>query len=172
MENSSSKLMWFVGIALVIFVGVYMAKKKRDYTKAAIVAWNSWGDKISHYSSLYGVPTDVVVGVICVESSADPGATSIVGAKGLMQLMQGAVTDVNNKYGTDFSLDEMYDPNQNILVGTAYLGILNSSLGDLTAALQAYNVGIGTYSKDNSKGASYAADVLEATRQANTIIQF
>lgn len=87
-----------------------------------------------YYSHAYGVPVDLVMAIIDVESAWNPYAISDKGAAGLMQLMPQTAKrfGVRNR----FRLDD------NIRGGVAYLACLNHKFaGDLRLVTAAYYVG-------------------------------
>ena len=75
------------------------------------------------------------------ESGGDPRALSPKGAMGLMQIMPGTWAELRARYGLGAN---PYDPQDNILAGTAYLRTLYNRYGypDLFAA---YNAGPGRF---------------------------
>jgi soluble lytic murein transglycosylase len=98
---------------------------------------------------------DLYDAVIDVESSRNPRATSIKGARGLMQITQPALDDYNNYTGAGHTMDEMYDPEINTKVGKWYLAsripsMLRSYKLPVTPdnVLWAYNGGIGRVKKN------------------------
>jgi soluble lytic murein transglycosylase-like protein len=95
---------------------------------------------VERAASAHGVPVELVLGVIQVESSFDPSARSSAGARGLMQLMPRTAESLARRLGRDrFDLE---DPEFNIEAGTAYLAyLLRRFDGDLSLALAAYNAG-------------------------------
>ena len=99
---------------------------------------------INKYAEQYGVDPALVAGVIQVESSWNPSATSTVGAGGLMQVMPETAQGIANQLGVQ------YDPTsaeQNIQFGTYYISQqLNSFGGNIDLALAAYNAGPGAAS--------------------------
>ena len=82
----------------------------------------------------YGIPTDIFLRMIGVESSWNQGAVSPKGATGLGQLMPGTAAEL----GVDPS-----DPLQNIEGSARYLAQQYASFGSWPLALAAYNAGPG-----------------------------
>jgi soluble lytic murein transglycosylase-like protein len=91
---------------------------------------------IREAAALYRLPEAFIRAVIRVESDYHLGATSRVGAQGLMQLMPGTAARMGVR--------DAFDPRQNILGGSRYLRILaNDFRGDLILTIAAYNAGEG-----------------------------
>lgn len=89
---------------------------------------------------------ELVHAVIKQESAFRPCAVSFKGALGLMQLMPSTARQ--------FHVNDVFDPEQNIQAGAAYLKqLLNRYKGDLRLALIAYNAGPGR--ADRPAGQSY-----------------
>lgn len=106
-------------------------------------------DRISEYDEIinsasqeYGIPTSLIKSVIAAESAGNSNAVSPVGAKGLMQLMDGTASDLG--------VANSFSPDENIKGGTNYLNqMLNQFDGSLELALAAYNAGPGNVQKYN-----------------------
>ncbi len=82
----------------------------------------------------YGLAPSLLKAVMAVESNFDPGAISVKGASGLMQLMPATARDL--------FVDDLFDPAQNIEGGARYLRQLHDEFGgDLERVLAAYNAG-------------------------------
>ncbi len=96
---------------------------------------------IQDASTQFGVPTSLIKAIITTESAANPNAVSSVGAKGLMQLMNGTAKDVN--------VSNPFDPQQNIRGGTEYIARMIRQFGNLDHAVAAYNAGPGNVEKHN-----------------------
>lgn len=102
----------------------------------------SYSNIISEAADKYNVPENLIKAVITTESAARNDAKSPVGAKGLMQLMDGTAKDLG--------VTNSFDPRQNIMGGAKYLNqMLQKFNGDLNLALAAYNAGPGNVEKYN-----------------------
>jgi len=91
------------------------------------------------------------------ESSFDPNAVSIAGAKGLAQLMP--------RTAESLGVTSIFDPEQNLNAGARYLAqMLRQFDGNKELALAAYNAGPGTVRQVNGvppESAGYVRDVLK-----------
>lgn len=97
---------------------------------------------ITEASDKYNIPEELIKAVITAESAGKHNARSPVGAKGLMQLMDGTARDLG--------VSNSFDPRQNIMGGTKYLRqMLDRFEGNLTHAIAAYNAGPGNVTKHN-----------------------
>jgi len=95
---------------------------------------------IERYADDYNVDPILVRAVIQVESNFDPACVSNKGARGLMQLMP----ETAKRYGAS----RMFDPEENIHAGVAYLSdLLEMFSYDLPRVLAAYNAGEGAVTK-------------------------
>ena len=110
-----------------------------------------FSDHIEKYSSEYKVPKELVFAVVKCESSFDPNAKSNKDAVGLMQLTEETFNDVKKMLGDDDDLSfskNATDEEINIKYGTYYLKFLSDYFeGDETAAIAAYNAGLGNVQK-------------------------
>jgi len=113
-------------------------------------------DLIEKYSALNNLRFAFVAGIIEKESSFKPLSVSVSDAKGLMQLKQGTFNQ--------HSSGDIFDPENNIRAGTAYLSWLKTHFGivqdDNSRAVEllisgAYNQG------QNSPAFQYAKKVQE-----------
>jgi soluble lytic murein transglycosylase len=87
-----------------------------------------------------GVEPAVALGIMRQESSFDPTAISGAGARGLMQLMPATARKTGRDNG--LSYNNLFDPNQNMALGVAYISELVKDFGNcLPLAIAAYNAG-------------------------------
>lgn len=107
-------------------------------------------DIIQEASSKYGIPVNVIMGVIKAESDFNPACLSSAGAAGLMQIMPDNAQE--------FGMTDIYDPYQNIMCGTDEIARhLETYNGDLKLALAAYNTGPGNVAKRGVTSSNSAA---------------
>lgn len=84
----------------------------------------------------YNVDPTLLVAVIAVESSFNPIAESVAGAKGLMQIIPKFHQEKFTEFGGEHAV---FDPHANIAVGAKIIReYLQASSGNLAAALQTY----------------------------------
>jgi soluble lytic murein transglycosylase-like protein len=117
------------------------------------VKWSTGNAKIDGLIRMnakrYGIDPYLVYCVMHQESRFGSGATSPVGAMGLMQLMPGTAA----RYG----VTNAYDPAQNIMGGTHYLAdLLRMFGGRVDLALAGYNAGEGAVMKYGRRIPPYA----------------
>jgi soluble lytic murein transglycosylase-like protein len=82
-----------------------------------------------------GLDPLLIIAVIAVESSFNPIAESVAGARGLMQIIPKYHGDKLQEFGGEKAL---FDPTANILVGSRILKEYLGRTGDMSAALQMY----------------------------------
>jgi len=93
-------------------------------------------------SAQFNVSASLVASVINCESSYNPLAISSSGAIGLMQIMPATGEYLADRYGLEeFVIDDLYDIQTNITLGSYYLSILLNEFDDLKTTLVAYNAG-------------------------------
>jgi soluble lytic murein transglycosylase-like protein len=93
-------------------------------------------------STRYGVSPLLLLAVIAIESSFDPHAVSVGGAKGLMQILPAAHPRLITHVG------DLWDPAINVRIGSAILrDYLDAAHGDLDLALSHYSGGANGYAR-------------------------
>ena len=100
---------------------------------------SEFGPIIDLAAKANAVDSALIASVIKVESAGNSQAVSTAGAKGLMQLIDSTASD--------YGVNEVFDPKQNIGGGTKYLSNLIKRFGDVKLALAAYNAGPGNVEK-------------------------
>jgi membrane-bound lytic murein transglycosylase C len=125
----------------------------------------------------YGVDQSLILAIMQIESSFNPYAVSHSDALGLMQVVQHTagvdVFRMKGKWGKP-SRSYLFDPENNIDAGTAYLSILqNSYLGGISnptsrryAVITAYNGGAGSVLRVFSSDKNRAFNLINAMSPA------
>ena len=100
-------------------------------------AGDPWGPYIRDASRRFDVPERWIREVMRQESGGRIGATSPVGAMGLMQVMPGTFRELRSRYGFG---EDPYHPYDSIMAGAAYIREMYDLYGS-PAFLAAYNAG-------------------------------
>lgn len=91
-----------------------------------------------------GMPTSLLLGLVCQESCFNPVARSGSGAVGVMQLLPSTARYVARKHHLRYSSSSLLDPAANIEMGALYLdGLLTQFGQNQVYALIGYNAGPG-----------------------------
>ncbi len=99
---------------------------------------------VERYSDEYSLDKNLVYAVIKTESNFDKDAQSVVGAKGLMQLMENTAEECNNKGDFGYNIpSDLFVAEKNIRLGCYYLKSLIDVYGNAEMAVVAYNGGTG-----------------------------
>ncbi len=120
-------------------------------------------------SQRYGFDRDLLLGVIRVESAFNNFARSDKGALGLMQVLPTTGEAVARDLGIEWRGPRtLFDPVQNVRIGSAYLAWLHARYQNLDRALAAYNWGPGAIDRRLSNGhpvpVEYVSSVLTASQ--------
>lgn len=110
----------------------------------------SINDLVESESAKYGLDSNVVKALIGTESGGRPGATSYLGAGGLMQIMPDTAREIAQELGEEYSDEKRYDPATNVRWGTYYLAKKLKKYGSYPLALAAYHGGDGAIRKDGT----------------------
>ncbi len=114
----------------------YRARASRSYPVPG-PSGDPWGPHIREAAARHAVPERWIREVMRQESGGRAGATSPVGAMGLMQVMPGTYDMLRRRHGLG---DDPYEPRDNILAGAAYIREMHDRFG-APAFLAAYNAG-------------------------------
>lgn len=113
--------------------GVPMPRLDRIQNLDAYDAW------FLESASEVGVPAELLKAVAVAESRMNPAAVSHAGAKGLMQMMPAT--------GKAMGVTNLFDAQESIRGGAAYLARQVGRFGSYEHALAAYNAGPGAVEK-------------------------
>lgn len=116
-----------------------------------------WWPEFEKASRTHDVPTQLIAAVVLAESCGDPSARSIADAVGLMQLMDGAISDNITFRKLDPALATLAKdpkhPEVNIDFGAWYLARQLKAFGTVIDTAGAYNGGPGTMRAHIESGA-------------------
>jgi soluble lytic murein transglycosylase-like protein len=104
--------------------------------------WAAW---IMQYAYAYKVPSIILLGKICQESSCNAEAVSSCGAVGLTQIRWRFWSEFLQEKGIAYTEKDLFDPETSIQAGAAILSYLIERYGDLQGALQHYSGGAQKY---------------------------
>jgi len=131
----------------------------------AAPAWadplDRWSDYVAEASNRFGVPEAWITRVMLAESGGRTmhngrPIVSHAGAQGLMQLMPGTWQSMRAAHGLG---DDVHDPRDNILAGTAYLRAMYDRFG-YPGLFAAYNAGPGRYAEHLATGRRLPAETV------------
>ena len=141
MNKKKITIILFILIILIFLFGVFRIQNnilklfyKTDYSKY-----------VYKYSEQNMIDPYLTFSIIRAESNFNKESLSKSGAVGLMQLMESTAQEVANKKNlNNFTKEDLYNPEINIMLGTSYFKQLLEKYGNNTfIALVAYNAGIG-----------------------------
>ncbi|MBX3483133.1 MAG: lytic transglycosylase domain-containing protein [Phenylobacterium sp.] len=86
----------------------------------------------------------LVLGITRQESGFDPSVRSGADARGMMQLLPSTAASVARRMGEPYSAAQLYEPEYNMKLGSAFLGqLVNQFSGSYVMAAAGYNAGPG-----------------------------
>jgi membrane-bound lytic murein transglycosylase C len=153
-------------------------KKNSTYVKIAMVSNFSnkqaqkYSKMVDRYAAHYNISPSLVYAIMRTESNFNPYAVSPVPAYGLMQLVpsSGGRDAYRRATGNDGipSKEYLFDANNNIELGTAYLNVLafnylkmiQNDVSREYAVISAYNTGAGNVLKTFSKDRTEAVNAI------------
>lgn len=115
---------------------------------------------VARAADAHGIPRELLYAVMREESGFAPKALSVVGARGLVQIMPetGAVLATRLGYAA-FTPDELFVPARNLELGAAYLAeLLRRFEGRFSAVIAAYNAGPDAVGRWLAKDGALADD--------------
>ncbi|MBQ8753030.1 MAG: lytic transglycosylase domain-containing protein [Clostridia bacterium] len=122
---------------------------------------NAFEDEVLACAKEYDLDPSLLMAVIYTESHFDAEAQSVVGATGLMQLMEETFEWAQIRAGIPeeerLASDQLTDPKVNIRYGSYVLYLLKEEFPNEDTALAAYNAGIGNV-RDWLQNSDYSDD--------------
>ena len=136
---SSFLLIVFLCVLVYGIINIENICKKYIYP----IEYGSYIEKAAYET---GLDKYLIYAVIKTESNFNPEATSDVGARGLMQLMEDAYDWVKFRMKDERSIcyDDMYIPKYNVEYGSYLIKLLYEEYGDIETAVAAYHSGRGS----------------------------
>jgi soluble lytic murein transglycosylase len=125
------------------------------------LAWPTAFDQaVEPAAAANGIPAALVYAIMREESGYQPGALSVVGARGLTQIMPETGRRLASDLGAArFDPDELFVPERNLELGAFYLSRLVDRFdGRLSAAIASYNAGPEAVARWLASGAELEDD--------------
>ncbi|TKT83025.1 lytic transglycosylase domain-containing protein [Aquamicrobium sp. LC103] len=115
-----------------------------------------WAASIAEASRRFDIPERWIRAVMGAESNGDTRAVSSKGARGLMQIMPATWDELRARHRLG---GDPFDPQDNIVAGTAYLSEMRERYG-MPGALAAYNAGPARYEEHKLLGVPLPAETI------------
>ncbi len=112
----------------------------------SLISAKKYSKKAEYYSNIYDLDSNLILAIIKVESNFNKDAKSDKGALGLMQLKISTFDYIKQKEQLTYEPD-IFNENDNIMLGCAYVKYLFSKFNSLKLVLCAYNAGEGNVNK-------------------------
>lgn len=135
------------------------------YAKALPLPRYPYAEQIARVAERYGLPAELLAGIVYVESRFNPRCVSPKGAVGLMQLLPSTARPLARKLG--WKRYDLTDPATNLELGAYFLrDRIRHFGGDLHAALGYYNGGRwAIVSRGRYRNRGYIRSVLREYRR-------
>lgn len=132
---------------------------------------NDYWQQIQSTAEMFNLPALRIAAMVVNESSGIPLKVGLIGERGLMQITPGALADVNTNFHYGLSWEDMFNPEKNILAGSAYLKLkVNEFSGDLNKGTQAYNAGAAGVRRNPMAGLEYLNRILKVENTINHLL--
>ncbi|MCK8824018.1 lytic transglycosylase domain-containing protein [Fuchsiella alkaliacetigena] len=141
---------FFKKAAVIIIILIVVALLFFNYQRILKLFYPlHYQEAIFNYAQEYEIDPYLVAAIIKVESKFSADATSPKGARGLMQIMPTTGRWIAEELQVEnFTTEDLYNPELNILFGSWYLSrLMQVFRDDLTLVIAAYNGGEGNVRK-------------------------
>ena len=158
MKSHKNKLK-IVLLGLVVLAGL-LCLRQALYALERAAYPRRYQEAVQQSAEEYGVDANLVYAIIRTESGFQPGASSEVGARGLMQITEETFAWIKLKIAPaeDITFDDLYTPEVNIRFGTYLLSVCTERYGaDIKTAAAAYHSGLGMVD-ELRENAEYSSD--------------
>ena len=144
-------------ILIIIALILFFQNQVSNQDTMVNTIYQKYNSILTSCATRFNIPVKYIVGIIMQESSGNENVSDgAAGDRGLMQITPDALADVNSRYGTAITYDQLTDPTNNIFVGSAYLSLkISEFAGNYQQAIQAYNAGAGTVEANPAASLSY-----------------
>jgi len=146
------------------------------FSKEITSYYDQYDDKISEaVNELNSIgetaDADAIKAVMLIETGMRPRKNSL-GYEGFPQTKAYIVNSINDKYGTNFTMDDMYDPKKSAKFIHYFLKDVNKSMyvNNLTDSLIAYNWGVGNLKKLRRGERSLPEETSNYIKLANILL--
>ncbi len=151
-RKNNTKLFIFILVFVVVVVAAIItgidAAKRIEYENKLAAHPKRYSEYVEKYAAEYEIDEDLIYAVIKTESDFDCEATSNVGARGLMQIMEETFDWIKFRLGDEDTVyDQMYEPEMNVRYGAYLVDYLLEKFGDKDTAIAAYHAGAGCVSE-------------------------
>jgi len=141
----------------------------RSYTPKT---FGDWRDSIYIAAQRTGLDPELISAIIQQESGGRVNAKSDKNAYGLMQLRPAAVIDAHKHLGIPQGKYSVEVPEDNVMLGSAYMGMMLGGSNDLVDAMMRYNWGIGNFKKWKSSNGAISAVPSEAREYPGKVLRY
>lgn len=137
-----------ITLLIIIFLLIILIAKYKEIYNLLLKKMYSrkYSEYVEVYAKEYEVDPLLIYSIMKAESNFNEKAESNSGAKGLMQLMENTATELLEKE-LMISQEEIFEPKNNIMLGTKYYAYLYETYNNTELALAAYNAGPGNVNK-------------------------
>ncbi len=139
-KKSHLKKSVFAAVLLIFAVCLFFAAKQPvlEYLYP-----QKYSEYVEKYAKEYNIDEYLLYSVIRTESSFDPNAVSVAGARGLTQITEDTFNWLLTKTGESYDFDDLFDAELSVKYSALFLSILHSEYNCMKTEIAAYHAGMG-----------------------------